>query len=505
MNGVIGMTELLLDTQLTTTQTDYLNVVQTSGETLLELINDILDFSKIEAGKMELERVSFCLQDLLGDTLKLLGTRAHDKGLELAFSIEPKVPDFLMGDPSRLRQIIVNLVGNAIKFTQQGEVLLNVGLVWRNDHSIRLKFDVSDTGIGIPENKLDDIFEAFQQADTSTTRSFGGTGLGLSISSRLVSLMGGELSCESKVGQGSTFRFQASFSPSEVAVQQKIPTADFAGVIGLNILLAEDNLVNQKLAVGILNKLEHSVTVAEDGLLAISKFQEQNQNFDVILMDVQMPNCDGLEATRRIREIEQSTGQRIPIIAMTAHAMPGDRQKCLDAGMDDYLTKPIRSQKLKERLNSIPPSAKPSSTSPDGAAITAGSNAPAATAPLRIAKEDESLFDFDLQIDWAEALRGVDGDRDLYGLVAEAFVAEVPKYLEQAAEGFNDSNATQLHRCGHTLKGMMLSVGATKASEWGRTLESWDLARPTEQSDDIQAQLKFVLDDVVRQLAQFKT
>lgn len=645
MNGVIGMTELLLDTQLTTTQKDYLNVVQTSGETLLELINDILDFSKIEAGKMELERVSFCLQDLLGDTLKLLGTRAHDKGLELAFSIEPTVPDFLMGDPSRLRQIIVNLVGNAIKFTHQGEVLLAVGLVWRNDHSIRLKFDVSDTGIGIPEDKLDDIFEAFQQADTSTTRSFGGTGLGLSISSRLVSLMGGELSCESEVGQGSTFRFQASFSPSEVAGQQQIPTAELAGisvlivddneanrrilkdqcerwkmnaiaapsaeegwqllqktpqtrliltdlhmpdqdgfylcdrvrsddrfqqieiimltsgersedrerriqlriaahlmkpvkqsellkcigstlfrddtnpagspekgsaaelplhVSGLNILLAEDNLVNQKLAVGILKKLRHSVTVAEDGSLAISKFQEHDQNFDVILMDVQMPNCDGLEATRRIREIEQSTGQRIPIIAMTAHAMPGDRQKCLDAGMDDYLTKPIRSQQLKERLNCIPPSAKSSTTSPDAAAGNTSLDVHAETGGLRIANKDNPLFDFDLQIDWAEALRGVDGDRELYRLVADAFVAEVPKYLEEAAAGFRDSNATQLHRCGHTLKGMMLSVGATKASEWGRILESWDLSRPTDQSDDIQSQLNFVLDDVVRQLAEFK-
>lgn len=637
MNGVIGMTELLLDTDLTTTQEDYLNVVRSSGETLLELINDILDFSKIEAGRMELERVSFCLQDLLGDTLKLLATKAHDKGLELAFSIQDHVPEFLVGDPSRLRQIIVNLVGNAIKFTHAGEVLLTVNLVWENDHSIRLKFEVSDTGVGIPAHKIDDIFEAFQQADTSTTRSFGGTGLGLSICTRLVSLMGGELSCESEVGQGSTFRFQASFTPSQAAAQPPLPAAELAGIgvlivddndanrrilqdqcqrwkmltvtvagaqeamdylqqtndipieliltdlhmpnqdgfdlcewvrnsaatqhlkiimltsgerskdrdrrqqlriaahlmkpvkqselqqciintlfesgraesaiterevepaavssrRGLNILLAEDNLVNQKLAIGILRKLGHQITVAEDGREAIEKYG--NQAYDVILMDVQMPVCDGLEATRQIRENERGENQRIPIIAMTAHAMPGDRQRCLDAGMDDYLTKPIRRPQLAERLNQLLALKAPSETTIQSLPITA------LQAPVEQPGSDME-FDFDLEIDWEKALRGVDDDRDLYALVAAAFVAEVPKYLKETADAFHDPDAEALHRCGHTLKGMMLSVGAIKAAEWGRRLEAWDLSQPPAQSDDFQRQLEFVLNTVVKQLAGF--
>lgn len=634
MNGVIGMTELLLDTQLTATQKDYLNVVRTSGETLLELINDILDFSKIEAGKMELERVSFCLQDLLGDTLKLLGTRAHDKGLEIAFSIQPNVPEFLMGDPSRLRQIIVNLVGNAIKFTSEGEVLLGVDLVWRNDHSVRLQFEVADTGIGIPSHKIEDIFDAFQQADTSTTRSFGGTGLGLSISSRLVNLMGGELECESEVGLGSTFRFQASFSPSKVVPRKPASASKLEGVhvlivddneanrrilkdqcerwkmvattvasvdeaiaslqqmdeirllltdlhmpdkdgfdlcrdvrkndrydkteiimltsgeriedrerraqlrvaahlmkpvkqsellecisrtlfhsdlsqapdtrveflaprqqiTGLNILLAEDNLVNQKLAIGILQKLGHLVTVAQDGNIAVNLFQDQQ--FDLILMDVQMPNCDGLEATRRIRDLEEASGRRIPIIAMTAHAMPGDRQKCLDSGMDDYLTKPIRSQQLNDCLNAIAAAEK---TGVEAADV----KTPATPDPVKITANDEQSFDFDLQIDWEEALRGVDGDRDLYGLVAAAFVAEVPKYLEEASRGIQETNEPLLHRCGHTLKGMMLSVGAIKAAEWGRQLETWEIEKSPEQSKTFLDQLKFVLKNVSQQLSEF--
>lgn len=644
MNGVIGMTELLLDTDLTTTQEDYLKVVRTSGETLLELINDILDFSKIEAGRMELERVPFCLQDLLGDTLKLLATKAHDKALELAFSIDDEVPEFLVGDPSRLRQIVVNLVGNAIKFTQVGEVLLTVSLVWKNDHSIRLKFEVSDTGVGIPAHKIDDIFEAFRQADTSTTRSFGGTGLGLSISTRLVSLMGGELSCESEVGQGSTFRFQASFTPSQMTARLKLPASKLEGIgvlivddnaanrrilqdqcqrwkmhtvtasgaqqaidylqqqndvpivivltdlhmpnldgfhlcetirnnpkldhlkiimltsgerardrerrdqlqiaaylmkpvkqselqqsiintlfqsvaaatlkaepvavtpavsrqSHLNILLAEDNLVNQKLAVGILEKSGHRITIAENGKEAIEMYQ--STTYDVILMDVQMPICDGLEATRQIRELEQSTNSHIPIIAMTAHAMPGDRQRCLDAGMDEYLTKPIRRQQLEEQLNKLLPADSSADITSQSQPITPPSLKATTEGSVTGGPKTDVEFDFDLQIEWEEALRGVDGDRDLYSLVAAAFVSEVPKYLKETSDAFDTHDPVELHRCGHTLKGMMLSVGATKAAEWGGQLEQWDLTLPKQQSDAFQLQLEFVLSQVVKQLASF--
>ena len=638
MNGVIGMTELLLDTELSTTQKDYLNIVRSSGETLLDLINDILDFSKIEAGQMELEQVPFCLQDLLGDTLKLLGIKAHGKGLELAFSIQEQVPEFLVGDPSRLRQIVVNLVGNAIKFTETGEVLLAVDFVWMNNHSIRLKFEVSDTGPGIAAHKIDDIFEAFRQADTSTTRSFGGTGLGLTISTRLVSLMGGNLSCESEVGQGSTFRFEASFTafqttPSSSSSTEKLDgigvlivddndanrrilqqqclswkmhtvtvadaqqaidflqqqneppialvltdlhmpqmdgfqlcehirkdnqlqhlkiimltssgrsqdskrrqqlhiaahlmkpvkqselqqcieatlfdstfTAVFesdpqpamlaqTNVQGLKVLLAEDNLVNQKLAIGLLEKLGHHVTVAADGRQAVEL--KAASPFDIILMDVQMPICDGLEATRLIRQAERKKDEHIPIIAMTAHAMPGDRQRCLDAGMDDYLTKPIRKQQLEERLNQQLTCKLPTGTSAQRQPETSV----AASENRSVNKDSE--FDFAVPVDWDEALRGVDGDRNLYALVASTFIAEVPKYLREAADAFENKNAEQLHRCGHTLKGMMLSVGAIKAAEWGRQLETWDLSQPTQQSDDFQRQLEFVLNQVVKQLSTF--
>jgi signal transduction histidine kinase/DNA-binding response OmpR family regulator len=490
MNGVIGMTELTLDTELTREQREYLTIVKTSADSLLSLLNDILDFSKIEAGKLELESIDFSLRDSLDNTMKALSIRAQQKGLELAYNISPDVPDTLVGDPTRLRQLIVNLVGNAIKFTPEGEVVVRVERVEETDKDALLHFSVHDTGIGIPIEKQSTIFEAFTQADNSMTRTHGGTGLGLTISTRLVNLMGGRIWVESEPGTGSTFHFQASFPLSRASVRlhelvdlnslrdlpvlivddnqtnrrileemtlgwqmrpipveggnqalitlsenikqgsvvplmlldAQMPEMDgfmvaeaiqrkpreeqpviimltSAGVRGdaircrelgikaylnkpikredlldtirealgsrnrsedcptlitqhslkenrsrLRILVAEDNSVNQLLAVRLLQKRGHTPVVAESGKAALELLTKQP--FDIVLMDVQMPEMDGLEASRAIRLGERETGTHLPIIAMTAHAMVGDKDRCLAAGMDAYVSKPRQPREL---------------------------------------------------------------------------------------------------------------------------------------------------------------
>lgn len=491
MNGIIGMTELVLDTKLTPTQNDYLQMVMESGETLVELINDILDFSKIEAGQLELDPAPFDLRDSLGDTLRSLVLRSHAKGLELVFSVDPEVPAMLEGDLGRLRQVIINLIGNAIKFTSHGEVLLDVSCQEQNKSNCTLLFSVLDTGIGIPTDKQDRIFENFQQADESISGSYGGSGLGLAISSRLVELMGGRIGVDSELGRGSTFHFTATFpvidsvdsrdpialsatsvlvvddnktncqtlfellsnwgmnptvatSAKEafdilrdsaqakapfpvVIVDAHMPDVDgfeFASWVrdetsaaqtplvmltppgrprdglqqstlniaasllkpvkqselfdallaalgvksdeqqlekkqkaitaplkSIRVLLAEDNLVNQKLAVGVLEKLGCHVTVAQNGVQALAALSAQK--FDVVLMDLEMPEMDGIEATSEIRRREHNSKQHVPIIAMTAHAMVGDRERCLEAGMDDYLSKPVRLNEIKSMLTKV--------------------------------------------------------------------------------------------------------------------------------------------------------
>jgi len=491
MNGIMGMTELLIDTELTQEQREYLNTIDSSAESLLTLINDILDFSKIEAEKLELEPIDFDLRDRLGETLDTLAIRAHSKGLELAFDINADVPQMLVGDVHRLRQIIINLVGNALKFTDHGEVVVNVSLKSRENSDVLLHFSVSDTGIGIPEDRLSSIFNSFEQADSSTTRKYGGTGLGLTICSRLVQLMGGKIWVESATGAGTVFHFTTSMqisrqigpdlnidslskleklrvlvvddnntncrilekmltnwhmnptlagaaaqgldtlcaaleaqSPFELIISDvNMPEMDGFGFVEeikhkpglkdvpiilltsanrsgdkqrceelgvqahlikpvrqsrmldaivtslgveavarrqdaeyadvgsksnnfrqLNVLLAEDNKVNQKFALRVLDKVGHVTTVVNNGREAIESIVDNE--FDVVLMDIQMPEMDGFEATAEIRKLEQQSNLHIPIIALTAHAMKGDREKCLSAGMDGYITKPIKSKIL---------------------------------------------------------------------------------------------------------------------------------------------------------------
>jgi signal transduction histidine kinase/CheY-like chemotaxis protein len=507
MNGVMGMTELVLDTELTSEQRDYLNTVKASADSMLSVINDILDFSKIEAGRLELDPVSFNIRDLVEETVRALALRAHEKGLELTCDVLPEVPEFVVGDITRIRQVMVNLLGNAVKFTQQGAVELEVILQSQTAAGLCLQFSVRDTGIGIPQDKQKMIFDAFSQADGSTTRKFGGTGLGLTISSRLVEAMGGKIWVESTPPKGSCFQFTAALGvstetrqlaklaeaiplagirvvvvddnltnrrilsdmlwgwgmlpapaasgpealahlrrglqrgqpyglvltdvhmpemdgfelvkrihetpeltqpvilmltsgdrgddiarcrklgissyltkpvrraelrtaivaalaheapPGDLAVAPSGPAAEGTHpghAVSCRILLTEDNVVNQRVAMRILEKAGHIVAIAENGRVAVRMLQEQT--FDLVLMDVQMPEMGGFEATALIREKEERTGRHIPIIAMTAHAMAGDREHCLDAGMDDYLAKPVGAASLLEMVAQYSPRRSP--------------------------------------------------------------------------------------------------------------------------------------------------
>ncbi len=603
MNGILGMTELALDTPLNREQRNYLTAVKNSGESLLRLINDILDFSKIEAGMLELHPENFSLRDGLGESLKTIGFRAHEKGLELALHIKTGVADELVGDLGRLRQIVINLVGNAIKFTERGEITVTVSpaeteaAVGTNGQCL-LHFCVADTGIGIPREKQGMIFESFTQADGTITRKYGDTKLRLAISTQLVNLMDGSIWVESEPGVGSQFHFTAKFSlqtkpmpritaahvealvglpvlvvddnatnrkiltemllnwrmqpvavvDAATAIEElqqaatagrlyhlilldaKMPGKDgfalareikrhpdlaqtivmmlssadssddvsrchelgvdtyMAKPIGqselldailntlgrhglpsqaasptaqepavarrrLRVLLAEDNLVNRELAVAILEKLGHRSTVAGNGhevLAAIKK-----EAFDLILMDVQMPEMDGLQATRRLRDLEKATGHHLPIIALTAHALSGDRAACLGAGMDDYVTKPVRRADLISAIDRLLPGGKEMMVPPSDEPKPASAHA----APV------ESGFNR------AKLLDEVDGNVNLIRRLAKLYAEGTPHLLEQIRAGVRSGDAAQLERAAHTLKGSLAQFHAAGAMNTARELE----------------------------------
>jgi len=376
MSGIIGMSDLLSDTELTPQQKEYIRTVKSSGESLLGIINDILDFSKVEAGQIVLENIPFDLQEVFKNTSDSVGILAANKGLELIWQIDLNVPTRLIGDSFRLRQILVNLINNAIKFTEKGEIAVKVQVLKKQrtgskeyhiselEKKYVLQFSVRDTGIGLSPEQQKNIFNPFSQADTSTSRKYGGTGLGLSIVKRLVELMGGQIWVESPAPSsdlpgaeaGSIFYFTTYFdmdkkiSPKDPDLklktieEMKKPVINKKPIKSLHILLAEDNKINQKVASAMLTKRGHKVIIAENGKEALNIIA--HESFDLILMDVQMPEMDGYEATRRIREQEKNTDRHIPIIAMTAHALKGDREKCIASGMDDYISKPIKMQEL---------------------------------------------------------------------------------------------------------------------------------------------------------------
>jgi two-component system sensor histidine kinase/response regulator len=359
MNGVIGMGELLLDTPLSPPQREYAETILHSARALLTLINDILDFSKVEAGKLELERVELHLRDALADVVRLIGIQAQAKDLKITTSLDAALPEILTGDPARLRQILLNLCGNAVKFTQRGEVAVSIRVLESNPGSVTVRFDVRDSGNGIPADRLHTLFHPFAQVDASTTRRFGGTGLGLSIVKQLVELMGGQVGVDSREGSGSTFWFTASFGlatgsqgartvPQPIVTEQQLHSR--RGREKWRILVAEDNVVNQKVAVRTLEKLGYRVDVVEDGEEAVSAWA--SGQYDLILMDCEMPVLDGYEATSRIRSREAGRAH-IPIVALTAHAIHGAELKCRAAGMDDYVTKPMNRERLEACLGRL--------------------------------------------------------------------------------------------------------------------------------------------------------
>jgi two-component system sensor histidine kinase/response regulator len=625
MNAIIGMTEFVLDTPLSPQQREWLKIVQESAESLLGLINEVLDFSKIEADKLDLEEVEFPLRDSIGATLKSLAMQAHRKRLELVAEIDPGVPERVLGDPTRFRQVLVNLVGNAIKFTSEGEVLVRVHPESQLGDEMMLHVAVSDTGIGVAEEKRERLFHAFEQADSSMARRYGGTGLGLAISSRLVELQGGRIWFESRHPQGSTFHYtvrlravpeetdeladqidrlrgarvlvvddnasvrdvlaevfgqwamQVSLagtadgarslladdrgepfllavvdgslpaeggfrlveelrsqwadqvrhvvllihsgdrsadasraerigadacltkpvSPSELfdvlagllhlrpvvpIPPPEIPAGKLSPVKGLRILLVEDSVYNQKLAVGLLEKQGHVVSVAGNGAEAIARLQEGPH--DLVLMDVQMPDVDGLEATRRIRAGERLTGEHIPIIAMTAQALQGDREKCLESGMDDYLTKPVRARELQDRITQVlarlaawkeqladqPDARSGPMTSETAVPKEPGVPASRRTEPDPVAPLPEVVTD-PPQVDWNGALRQVDGDPGLLQTIASAFLAEAPPYLDSIDGAIQGQDGRVLQRAAHTIKGGFRLFGATEAYELAMQLE----------------------------------
>ena len=394
MNGIMGMTDLALDTNLSDEQREYLELVKLSADSMTSVINDILDFSKIEAGKLDLDPIDFDLLEISVDTIKTLAIRAEQKGLSVNFCAAPELPSALIGDPGRLRQVLVNLVGNAIKFTEIGRIDVGVSIAERTEQDVLLHFTVCDTGIGVPTDKQGTIFEAFAQADGSTSRQYGGTGLGLTISSQLVSLMGGSIWVESRPGErressgtgwaresdgdvcpektgsvtvhsdivdqpsanegpGSSFHFTARFGLQKCAPFETTRALNPQPRDGrsLRVLVAEDNAVNQKLALRLLEKHGYVASIAENGRRALAALE--SEPFDLVLMDVQMPEMNGFEATAWIREQEQRTGGHLPIIAITAHAIKGDEERCLAAGMDGYLSKPIRPKDLFETIDRL--------------------------------------------------------------------------------------------------------------------------------------------------------
>jgi CheY-like chemotaxis protein/HPt (histidine-containing phosphotransfer) domain-containing protein len=456
MNAIIGMTELALDTKLTREQREFLRTVKSSAGSLLNLINDILDFSKGEAKKIELDRAGFSLRKALEETIKVLAVRAEQKRIQLACRISPEVPDALVGDAERLKRIIVNLVGNAIKFTEKGDVVLSAAMEGPSEKGVMLHFSVADTGIGIPDEKQWRIFETFGQADSSTTRKYGGTGLGLSISKQLVELMGGRIWVESEEKRGSTFHFTARFDLGKAA-GKTMPAAPAKIRLSegrkrshgvkrpLRVLLAEDNPVNQELAVQLLTRRGHNVVVAENGQQAIESLERHT--FDLVLMDVQMPEMGGYEATQAIREKEKSTGAHIPILAMTAHAMQGDRERCLSAGMDGYIAKPIEPKAF---LETIEAAAAPATTiveSGDGAKAGAAFN------------ETDLLARFS-------------GNRRLLRTLVKTFRNDCPRMMAQIRSALGSRDSKALAEAAHGLKGSVGNFGSSAALETARKMET---------------------------------
>ena len=458
MNGVIGMTELALDTDLTEEQRELLTLVHHSADALLVIINDILDFSKIEAGKMSIENIDFDLHVLLAELMKAQGLRAAEKKLRFTCIIDPDVPHNITADPGRLRQVLLNLVGNALKFTARGEIEVRASVVSASGpEHVLLGFAVRDTGIGIAPDKQEQIFEAFSQADTSTTRRYGGTGLGLAIGTRLVNLMGGTISVRSCVGEGSTFSFTARVGINRAPQAAHLETRnvlELEKTRPLTLLLAEDNPVNQRLAVELLSRMGHSVALANNGAEAVAL--QQAGEFDLVFMDIQMPVMGGFEATAQIRERDRARGRRHqPMIAMTAHAMQDDAQRCLDHGLDGYVSKPILREKLVAELHRVVNQLAPHSYS-------------------RPVEQPSALA-----YDPARALENAGGDEELLQSLIEVFVEQNVNDMSALTAAFDNQDRRALGMYAHKIRSSLVVFAADRAAQLAADLER--IARSNEQ------------------------
>lgn len=518
MNGIIGMTELVLDTHLSAEQREYLGLVKSSAESLLGLLNDILDCSKIEAGKLDLEAIPFSLGEILHATLRPLALQAGQKDLTLAWDILPDVLDTLVGDPTRLRQIVVNLVSNAIKFTERGGIAVRAQAIVEADlRQCVLHCSVTDTGIGIPPEKQHVIFDPFIQVDGSTTRQYGGTGLGLTITAHLVTMMGGRVWVESEPGLGSTFHFTARFGvqpPSANASNEGVADSGIQDRVvpnpaargHLRILLAEDQVVNRILAVRLLEKAGHTVTVAGTGREVLAALEREQ--FDLVMMDVQMPEMDGISATAAIRERERGGGAHLPILAITAHAMSGDRERCLAAGMDDYLPKPIQAKALYEAIAHLCMSASDlrqdetlTDMTRDGAQASAYSADPAGCR-FSSAGADAStplVSGFDREA----VLVLVDGDVGLLRRLICLFLDDSPKRLQEIRDAVRRGDGPALMQVAHSLKGAVGMFGARTAVEALGRLEVIGRDGDVTHAEQTFAIMEAALARLIPALAQF--
>ena len=472
MNGIIGMTELVMDTELDREQAKYVRNIQISADNLLSIINDILDFSKIEEGRVYLDSDPFLLRSMVGQALQTLSPQATQKGLELRSSVEQNVPDMLVGDPGRLRQVLINLVGNAVKFTDKGTISVSISLIEESFEGVLLRFDVKDNGIGITPEQLGRIFEAFEQGDVSTTKLFGGTGLGLSISKRLVTLMGGEISVTSRPGEGSCFSFTTLVSlqmNSAVKTATEIAYTDCSAEIsalaahhdatdersGGNILVVDDVEINRELLRVTLEKRGHRVTMAADGQEAVDQFS--HHIFDIIFMDMQMPVLDGFGAVREIRNIERTRALvRTPIVAITAYALEGDREKCLAAGADGYLPKPAKPADILTLLNQLAPHCGTEDQSCCPAALPAVPKASDGAGPL---------------FDRVGLLERLGGQEEMLGIFFDMFTKNVANYLELLTVAFEQGDGEQVRIQAHTIKGAAGNISALRVCKTATTME----------------------------------
>jgi PAS domain S-box-containing protein len=486
--AILGMTELVLDTPLTEDQRECLQTVRSAADHLLDLLNDLLDFSKIEAGKLELYLADFSLRSTLGNALGILALRAHKKGLELACHVRPDVPDALVGDAGRLRQVLINLVGNAVKFTEQGEVVVRVSVDKETDDSfslspcppVSLSFAVRDTGIGIPRDKQERVFQAFEQEDSSTTRKYGGTGLGLTIAARLVALMNGTITVDSEPGRGSTFTFTARFGrqahPStggDTQVVREPAAAQTPAMTPLRILIAEDNEFNTQLLERLLVRQGHCVRLANNGRQALALAEEGA--FDLLLLDIHMPELDGFQVARVIRERERVAGEHLPIIALTARSRKEDREHCLAAGMDDYLSKPVRAAELFAAI--------------DRAVSARGASRPAPTD----AEGRTGLLDA------AVLLAACGGDAEGLCELCQDFHAYAPDRLAEVSDALRDQDAPRLREAAHKLYGL-LSVFSTLAGTMASDLEDHAAQGQLDEARPLVGQLETMTQELIRQV-----